>query len=90
MASTYVKVTSLEDALKYFDAGLLHWYSEVQGEWLPQSVLSNAYPYPPTDREVAAGWWSILVEEEEECPWDARELGCDERFVKIAGESKTS
>jgi hypothetical protein len=66
VASTYVKVTSLEDALKYFGTGLLHWYSEVQGEWVPQSVMSNAASYPPTDREVAAGWWSILVEEEDE------------------------
>lgn len=66
MASTYVKVTSLEDACKRFDAGLLHWYSTVQGEWVPQSVMSNAASYPPTDREVAAGWWSILVEEEDE------------------------
>lgn len=62
MASTYVKVTSLEDALKYFDSGLLYWWSAVNWEWVPQAeITSNRFP--PEEYEVNSGYWGILVEE---------------------------
>lgn len=64
MASIYVKVTSLEDALKYFDAGVAYWWSVANELWLPQTQIANSR-FPPTEYEVNSGSWAILVEDED-------------------------
>ena len=62
MASTYVKVTSLEDTLKYFDAGLLYWWSVANEDWFHQSRITNPSS-PPRWHEVNSGYWGILIED---------------------------
>lgn len=62
MASTYVRLASLEETARYFESGLLYWWSTIRGEWLPCSEITELTP--PTQREVDERWWGILVEDD--------------------------
>lgn len=64
VASTYVKVTSLEEAERYFEAGLLYWWSTLDEAWWSLGDIADA-ENPPRQREVDGGRWGILVEEED-------------------------
>lgn len=61
MASTYVAVTSLEEAELYHKEGMLH-FSPGNGKWLSQDQF---HCVPPQYAEVKARWWAILVEEDD-------------------------
>lgn len=62
MASTHVRLTSLEEATRYFEAGLLYWWSTILDDWVPLRYMSSHAP--PTQREVDERWWGILVEDD--------------------------
>ena len=64
MGATYVVVDNREDALTYFRAGMLHWWSEISGCWVTQDKVSDDES-PPSEEEIVNKWWAILVEDED-------------------------
>lgn len=65
MATTYVVIRDLDQARELFHSGLLLWRRG--NEYAHPSVLftSTGKGVPPGQREVDAGQWAVLVEEDD-------------------------